>query len=91
MPMLYILTLQAVKVVSKRQIKLVWRDKVLLRGRMLQVSTCMLLFNTVSNSTPLCGHAAGEQSCRHSTPLCNSQQRLRHGQALLPQSELVIQ
>lgn len=29
--------LQAVRVVSKRQLKLVWRDKVLLRGRMLQV------------------------------------------------------
>lgn len=29
--------MQAVRVVSKRQLKLVWRDKVLLRGRMLQV------------------------------------------------------
>jgi hypothetical protein len=29
--------LQAVRVVSQRQLKLVWRDKVLLRGRMLQV------------------------------------------------------
>lgn len=34
---LWLLLLKAVRVVAKRQMKLVWRDKLLLKGRMLQV------------------------------------------------------
>lgn len=42
---------QAIKVVAKRQLRLVWRDKVLLRGRMLQVRAEVVghYFNIIYN------------------------------------------